>query len=272
MDTPPPDQPDFAAIKTKQQAAWASGDYAAVGSTLILMPELLCESMDVRSGWKVLDVAAGSGNASLAAARRGCRVTSTDYVPALLDRGRLRAQAEGLSIDFLEADAENLPFPDAAFDAVISTVGVMFAPNQDSAAAELFRVCKSSGKIGLGNWTPTGFVGQIFRCIGKYVPPAPGLKPPSLWGTGSRIEELFPQATIIDLQTKEFLFRSLSPEVWLEHFKTFYGPMQRTYAALDQPSQDALTKDLLALVATLNRADDGTMVLPSEYLEVVITK
>ena len=263
---------DFGAIKGRQQAAWASGDYAAVGSALVLMPEMLCEAMDVRSGWAVLDVAAGSGNGSLAAARRGCRVTSTDYVPSLLERGKARAEAEGLQIKFLEADAENLPFADGAFDAVMSTVGVMFAPNQERAAAEMFRVCKAGGKIGLGNWTPEGFVGRIFRCIGKYVPPVAGLKPPSVWGTEARLKELFPGAAAMAVVKKEFMFRSLSPEAWLDHFKTYYGPMYRTFAALDEAGRTGLTEDLLALVGSLNRAEDGTMVLPSEYLEVVISK
>ena len=263
---------DFGAVKVKQRAAWASGDYAAVGSALVLMPEMLCEAMDVRSGWKVLDVAAGSGNGSLAAARRGCWVTSTDYVPSLLERGMARAEAEGLRIAFLEADAENLPFGGEAFDAVMSTVGVMFAPHQERAAAEMLRVCKVGGKIGLGNWTPEGFVGRIFGCIGKYVPPMAGLKPPSIWGTESRLKVLFPSVAGMEVVRKEFMFRSLSPEAWLEHFKVFYGPMLRTFAALDEAGRAGLTKDLLGLVSELNRAGDGTMVLPSEYLEVVITK
>ena len=263
---------DFAAIKVKQQATWASGDYAAVGSALVLMAELLVEAMDVRSGWKVLDVAAGSGNASLAAARRGCWVTSTDYVPELLERGRVRAAAEGVRMEFQEADAEKLPFADGAFDAAMSTVGVMFAPDQERAAAEMFRVCRAGGKMGLANWTPAGFVGAIFRCIGKYLPPAAGLRPPSVWGTEERLRELFPAAAGMEIVRKEFIFRAPSPEAWLEHFKTYYGPMNRTYAALDEAGQAELTADLMDLVAGLNRAEDGTMVLPSGYLEVVITK
>ena len=263
--------PNLAAIKVKQQAAWSTGDYAEVGVTLVLMPELLCEAMDLRSGWRVLDVAAGSGNASLAAARRGCAVTSTDYVPSLLERGRARAAADGLEIAFQVADAENLPFENEAFDAVLSTVGVMFAPNQEQAAAELVRVCRPQGKIGLANWTPAGFVGQVFRCIARYMPPGAGLRPPMQWGTESRLKELFPGVTRLETQTKAFVFRSVSPEGWLEHFKTFYGPMNKTYAALDEAGRTGLTADLMALVASLNLADDGTMVVPSEYLEVVIT-
>ncbi len=264
--------PDYKAIKQKQQTTWASGDYAVVGTTLVLMAELLCEAMDVRSGWRVLDVAAGSGNASLAAARRGCRVTSTDFVPALLKRGAARADAEGLKIEFRDADAENLPFGDGEFDAALSTVGVMFAPNQPRAAAELLRVVKAGGKIGLACWTPAGFVGRSFQLMGKYVPPPSGLKPPTLWGTQTGLKELFAGAAKVEAQEKPFVFRSLSPEKWLEISRTYLGPMNRTFAALDDAGQAALTKDMLDLTSTLNRAEDGTMVLPSEYLEVVITK
>jgi len=264
--------PDFAAIKQRQQTAWSTGDYAAVGVTLVLMAELLCEAMDLRGGWRVLDVAAGSGNASLAAARRACRVTSTDYVPSLLETGKARAKAEGLRLEFAEADAENLPFGDGEFDAALSTVGVMFAPNQARAAAELARVVKDDGKIGLACWTPAGFVGQMFKLIGKYIPPVAGLRPPFVWGTEAGLQELFPGVTKIETTTKNFMFRSPSPEIWLEHFRTYYGPMNKTFAALDEAGQAGLTADVLALVGELNRAEDGTMVLGSEYLEIVITK
>ena len=266
------ERPDFAGIKVKQQATWASGDYAAVGVALPLMAELLCEAMDVRSGSRALDVAAGSGNASLAAARRGCRVLSTDYVPALLERGKMRAEADGLKIEFQVADAENLPFADGEFDAALSTVGVMFAPDQERTAAEMLRVVRAGGKIGLASWTPAGFVGQIFKCLGKYIPPAAGLRPPSRWGTEAGLRELFGSDVEIASTTRDFVFRSLSPERWLEHFKTYYGPMHKAFAFLDEAEQASLTADLLALVASLNRAGDGTMVLPSEYLEAVITK
>src|SRR6185312_5252970 len=189
--------PDFSAIKVKQQATWATGNYAVIGSSILIVPELLVEAMDIRSGWNVLDVAAGNGNASLAAARRWCKVTSTDYVPDLLERGKVRAAADGYTIDFQVADVENLPFADGTFDAVLSTFGVMFAPDQARSAAEMFRVCKPGGKIGLANWTPAGFVGQIFKTIGKYLPPPAGLKPPALWGTEDRLDELFPTASSI---------------------------------------------------------------------------
>jgi ubiquinone/menaquinone biosynthesis C-methylase UbiE len=270
---PAPDLEAFlGALKVKQQAAWASGDYAVVGNTIPLMAELLCEAMDVRSGWKVLDVAGGNGNATLAAARRGCEVTSTDYVPSLLEAGRRRVDSEGWKVAFQEADAENLPFAEHSFDAAISTVGVMFAPNQERAAAELFRVVRPGGKIGLANWTPAGFVGQMFKVLGKYLPPAAGVKPPSLWGTEARLKELFPAAAGIEVTARHFNFRSHSPERWLQGFRKFYGPMHKAFGALDEAGQTGLATDLLALVASLNRAQDGTMVVPSEYLEVVISR
>jgi ubiquinone/menaquinone biosynthesis C-methylase UbiE len=264
--------PELEALKARQQQAWSAGDYAVIGTGILLMAELLMEALDVRAGWNVLDVAAGNGNASLAAARRGCRVTSTDYVPALLDRGRARASAEGLRIDFQIADAENLPFDADRFDAVFSTVGVMFAPNQPRAAAELFRVTKPGGLIGLANWTPAGFVGQIFKILGKYLPPPAGAKPPSLWGTEAHLHEIFPQAEEIKITPKSFQFRSLSSAHWLETFRTYYGPMNKAFAALDEAKGEALSADLIALCDSLNRSGDSTLIMPSDYIEVVIRK
>ena len=264
---------DLGAIKARQQGAWSSGDYAIVGTTLQIVGEELCEALDVRSGQKVLDVAAGNGNVSLAAARRWCDVVATDYVPALLERARERANAEGLNIEFREADAEALPFPDDSFDIVVSTFGVMFTPDQDRAAAELIRVCKHGGKIGLANWTPEGFIGQLFKTIGKHVSPPPGAKSPALWGTRARIAELFePQAASIKSAQRNFVFRYRSPEHWLEVFKTYYGPVLKTFAALAPAAQAALQRDLTALVGQFNRPGDGSMVVPSEYLEIVITR
>jgi ubiquinone/menaquinone biosynthesis C-methylase UbiE len=264
---------DLNALKARQHGAWSSGDYAVVGATLQIVGEDLCEALDLRSGQKVLDVAAGNGNVTLAAARRWCDVTSTDYVPALLQRGRTRAAAEGWSIEFQEADAEALPFADATFDAVVSTYGVMFTPNQDKAAAEMLRVCKPGGKIGLANWTPEGFIGQVFKSIGKYLPPPAGAKSPALWGTRRRLEEMFgAAASAIKAEPRNVMFRYRSPEHFLEVFKTYYGPTLKAFAALDETGQRGLTTDLLALIATLNRAKDGTMVVPGEYLEVVISK
>ena len=267
-----PGQADLKALKLRQQAAWSSGDYALIGTTLQIVGEQLCETLDVHSGHRVLDVAAGNGNASLAAARRWCNVVATDYVPALLERGRERAAAERLDIEFREADAEALPFPDDSFDAVVSTFGVMFTPDQDRAAAEMTRVCKRGGKIGLANWTPEGFIGQVFKTIGKHVPPAPGAKSPALWGTQPRIEELFGANATISTAPRNFVFRYRSPEHWLEVFKTFYGPVLKTFAALPPDAQAALRHDLLALIERFNRAADGTMAVPSEYLEIVILR
>ncbi len=265
--------PDLSAMKTKQQAAWSSGDYAVVGSTLQIVGEELCEALDLRAGQTVLDVAAGNGNVTLAAARRWCEVTSTDYVPALLERGRVRAQADGLAVTFKVADAESLPFADASFDVVVSTFGVMFTPNQDQAASELLRVCKSGGKIGLANWTPDGFIGQLFKTLGKYLPPPAGAKSPALWGTQARITEMFGTGAVaIKAEPRHFTFRYRSPEHFLDVFKTYYGPMLKAFAALNETDQQSLRNDLLALIGRMNRAEDGTMVVPSEYLEIVIAK
>jgi ubiquinone/menaquinone biosynthesis C-methylase UbiE len=264
---------DLTAVKARQQGAWSSGDYAVVGTTLQIVGETLCEALDLRSGQKVLDVAAGNGNASLAAARRWCDVVSTDYVEALLDRARERAAAERLDIAFRDADAEALPFDDAHFDVVMSTFGVMFTPNQEQAAAELVRVCRHGGKIGLANWTPGGFIGQVFKTIGKHVAPPAGVKSPALWGTPVRIAELFERHALeTEAQVRQFVFRYRSPAHWLEVFKQYYGPVLKTFAALPAESQAALEDDLLALIEAFNRSGDGTMVVPSEYLEVVITR
>ncbi len=265
--------PDLAAIKSRQQAAWSSGNYAVVGATLQIVGEQLCEALDLRAGSKVLDVAAGNGMASLAAARRWCKVTSSDYVPALLECGRARAAADGFSIEFKEADAESLPFEDASFDAVVSTFGVMFTPNQGQAASELCRVCKRGGKIGLANWTPDGFIGQVFKTLGKYLPPPTGAKSPALWGTRAAIDEMLgSQASAIKAEPRIFNFRYSSPEHFLDVFKTFYGPMLKAFAALDATSQQDLHNDLYALIVRMNKSGDTTMVVPSEYLEVVITR
>ncbi|MEA2720992.1 MAG: hypothetical protein QOJ39_2856 [Candidatus Eremiobacteraeota bacterium] len=271
-DSPPP-QLDVKAVKARQQAAWSSGDYAVVGTTLQIVGEELCEALDIRSGSTVLDVAAGNGNASLAAARRWCDVVATDYVLALLDRARERAQAERLTLEFREADAEALPFADGSFDVVVSTFGVMFTPDQDRAAAELVRVCKPGGKIGLANWTPDGFIGQLFKTIGKHVPPPAGAKSPALWGTRARLGEFFePHGSSVKSAQRHFVFRYRSPQHWLDVFRTYYGPVLKAFAALEPPAQAALEHDLLGLIAQFNRSEDGTMVVPSEYLEVVIVR
>jgi ubiquinone/menaquinone biosynthesis C-methylase UbiE len=265
--------PDLEALKTRQHGAWSSGDYAVIGATLQIVGEELCEALDLRAGQRVLDVAAGNGNATLAAARRWCNVVSTDYVGALLERGRLRANADGLSVEFREADAEALPFDDASFDAVLSTYGVMFTPNQERAAAELIRVCKHGGKIGLANWTPEGFIGQLFKTLGKHLPPPAGARSPALWGTEARIKEMFgPAASHIRAERRHFVFRYRSPEHFVEIFKTYYGPVLKAFAALDATNQEALKQDILALINSMNRSGDRTMVLPGEYLEIIVTR
>lgn len=265
--------PDFAAIKSRQQAAWASGDYARIGVTLQIVGERLAETMDLPAGATALDVAAGNGNVTLALARRGVDVVSTDYVGALLQRGRARAEAEGLPAMFREADAEALPFADGAFHAVASTFGVMFAPDQETAAKELVRVTRSGGRIGLANWTPGGFIGELFRLIGRHVPPPPGVEPPSRWGDRAWIEATFgPSAAEIAFETRQFVFRYASPRTGLDEFRTFYGPVLKAFAALDAEGQAALARDFLALVSRFDTAIDGTMRVPSDYAEIVVTK
>lgn len=263
---------DFAAIKGRQQAVWSSGDYALIGTTLQIVGEHLCEAVDLRSNEKVLDVAAGNGNATLAAAHRFADVTSTDYVPALLDRARERAAAERLTIAFQHADAENLPFADASFDVVLSTFGVMFTPDQARAAAELVRVCRRGGRIGLANWTPDGFIGRLFKLIGKYVAPPAGVRSPALWGSREHLALLFGSNGEVATTSRMFTFRYKSAAHWIEMFRTWYGPVLKTFAALDPPAREALTADLEALIDEFNMAGDGTMVVPGEYLEVVVTR
>ena len=261
---------DLVALKLKQQATWSSGDYAVVGTTLQIVGETLAEAMDLQAGWRVLDVAAGNGNATLAAARRGCEVTSTDYVGALLRRGQARAEADGLQVQFREADAEDLPFEDGAYDAVMSTFGVMFTPSQERAAGELARVCRSGGRIGLANWTPAGFIGELFKVVGRYLPSPAGVKPPSLWGTEDRLHALFEgRVASFEALRKHYVFRYRSPVHWLDSFRTYYGPIHKAFGALDAPGQEGLAKELLALAERFNRAS-GSMAVPSEYLEVVI--
>ncbi len=266
-------RPDYGAIKTKQQLMWAAGNYAKVGSTLQLSGELLCESLGLSAGQSVLDVAAGNGNASLAAARRFCRVTSTDYVQELLDQSQARAQAEGVEINYQIADAENLPFHDNLFDNVVSTFGVMFAPNQVQSAAELLRVCKPAGKIGLANWTPDSFIGQLFKTIGRYAPPPAGVQSPALWGTKEFVDQNFSaQAQSIDIVSRDFAFRYLSAEHWLEVFRTYYGPTYKAFNSLTSEEQVALAADIIELLNRFNVATDGTLNVPSTYLEIVVTK
>ena len=263
--------PNYVAIKEKQQATWSAGDYGRIGVTLQISGEQLCEALDLPAGARVLDVAAGNGNASLAAARRFCDVVSTDYVPALLVQGKARAQAEGFELEFRSADAENLPFDDASFDYVVSTFGVMFTPDQAQAASELVRVCRPGGAIGLASWTPESFIGELFRTIGKHVPPPAGLDSPARWGTETFIREHLGQQTgDVSVTEREFVFRYLSPEHWLDVFTTWYGPTLKAFEGA--AASDVLRDDVLALIARHNTATDGSMRVPSAYLEAVVRR
>jgi len=268
-----PAAPDYTAIKQRQQATWASGDFAVIGTTLQIVGESLAEAADIRAGERVLDVAAGNGNATLAAARRFAEVTSTDYVPELLDKGRVRAAAEGLLVDFRIADAEDLPFEDGSFDAALSTFGAMFTPDHARPAREMLRVVRGGGRIGLANWTPRGFIGQLFKVIGNYIPAPKGLKSPALWGTEPHIVELFgAQAADIRMVRKYFNFRYHSAAHWVQIFRDYYGPTHKVFAALDHAGQRELETDITALLNRYNIAGPASLVVPGEYLEVVIER
>jgi SAM-dependent methyltransferase len=265
--------PNFAAIKQKQQATWASGDFAVVGTTLQIVGETLAEAADVRAGEAVLDVAAGNGNATLAAARRFARVTSTDYVPSLLEKGRLRAEAEALDVAFQVADAEALPFADASFDVALSTFGVMFTPDQQRSAGELARVVRPGGRIAMANWTPDGLIGRLFRVIGAHLPPPAGLRSPALWGTEARLRELFGRdAAAMRCERRVFNFRYHSVAHFVQVFRDYYGPTHKAFAALPGQAGEALENDIAALLLELNVAGPSSLVVPAEYLEVVITR
>jgi ubiquinone/menaquinone biosynthesis C-methylase UbiE len=264
---------DFTAIKNRQQTTWASGDYAVIGTTLQIVGEQLAEACDLRWDERVLDVAAGNGNATLAAARRGCRVTSTDYVPELLERAAERARAEHLDVEFQAADAEALPFADASFDAVLSTFGVMFTPDHALAAHELARVCRPGGRIGLANWTPNGFIGQLFKVIGRHVSPPPGLQPPSLWGTEAHLREIFAdRIAALDITPRVFNFRYRSPAHFIEVFRTWYGPVHKAFGTLAPDKAKALEQDMTDLMKQMNSGGRNALVVASEYLEIVITR
>jgi len=273
LTTPTNPHTDLTALKSRQQTAWASGDYAVIGTTLQIVGELLAEACDLRWDERVLDVAAGNGNATLAAARRGCKVVSTDYVSTLLDRGAERARAERLDVEFRVADAESLPFEDASFDAVLSTFGVMFAPDQARAASELARVCRPGGRIGLANWTPEGFIGQLFKTLGRQLPPPAGVQPPSLWGVEAHLHSLFGKhAAAIAVTPRIFNFRYRSAAHFIDVFRTWYGPVHKGFAALPPDKASALGRDLTDLLNSMNRAGEGSLVVGSEYLEIVVTR
>jgi len=262
---------DLAAVKGRQQATWSSGDYAVIGTTLQLVGENLCEAVDVAAGSAVLDVAAGNGNASLAAARRGAAVVATDYVDTLLAQAARRAEAEGLVLHTRQADAEALPFDDATFDTVLSTFGVMFTPNPPQSGAELVRVCRPGGRIALANWTPEGFIGQMFKIVGAHVPPPAGVPSPLAWGTEQRVAELLPGADVA-VTRRHFTFRYRSAEDWFDSFRTYYGPLLKAWEALDEGGRASLRSQLVDLVDGANRTQGGAMAVDSEYLEVVAVR
>lgn len=271
LDVPP--VADLPSVRRRHQAIWASGNFSTIGTTLQIVGESLAEAVDLRAGERVLDVAAGNGNATLAAARRFAKVTSTDYVQSLLDNGRERAQAEGQDVDFQLADAEDLPFPDASFDVALSTFGVMFTLDHPRAAQEMLRVVREGGRIGMANWTPEGFIGRLFRIMASHVPPAAGLQPPPLWGTQAYLEQLFgTQAAEIRCARRSFNFRYRSAAHWLQVFRDFYGPTHKAFAALTGPQQHALEADITRLLEEMNVAGKGSLVVPSDYLEIVITR
>ncbi|HEX6790277.1 MAG TPA: class I SAM-dependent methyltransferase [Candidatus Krumholzibacteria bacterium] len=264
---------DYRAIKTRQQATWSTGDYGRVGVRLQIVGESLCEAVDVRAGEHVIDVAAGNGNASLAAARRLALVTSTDYVPELLAQGRKRAEAEGLAMQTWVADAEELPFAAGAFDVALSTFGVMFAPDQERAASEMLRVVRPGGRIGLANWTPDGFIGEFFKLVGRFAPPPAGVRPPAQWGTETRLVELFgPYASDIRAERKQFVWREHSAQSWIDTFRTYYGPVHRAFLSLDENGQRELNDAMLELLNRLNRGGNDSLLIPGDYLEVVIRR
>jgi ubiquinone/menaquinone biosynthesis C-methylase UbiE len=268
-----PQAPDLRAIKQRQQKAWSTGDYGKIGVTLVLMAEMLCEAVDLYPGAKVLDVACGNGNTALAAARRFGEVVGLDYVASLLEEGKERARAEGLRIDFREGDAEDLPFQDGSFDVVLSTLGAMFAPDQERVAGELLRVLKPGGKIGMANWSPDSFVGELFRTMGKHVPPPAGLKPPFLWASQERLGELFAgNLSELRAERRTFVYRFPSAEYYVEYMRDYYGPMSKAFEALDEEGQQGLHRDLVELVERYNRSGEEAAVWPADYLEVVATK
>jgi SAM-dependent methyltransferase len=272
-DTLEAPKPDLAAVKQRQQQAWASGDFAVVAARIVLVAEQLCDTADLHAGWRVLDVATGSGNAAIAAARLGCTAVGVDYVPALLEQGRLRAAAEGLDVELLEGDAESLPFPDASFDAVTSVFGAMFAPDHEGAASELLRVCRPGGTIALASWTPDGFIGELFRTTASHVPPPAGVPSPMLWGTEHHLRGLFGEAVCsLEVAERTFTWRFRSAEDFVSFFRTWYGPTLRAFAALEGAAHDALERDLVALARRFDRLSTDAIAIPATYTEAVAVR
>ena len=262
--------PDLAAVKLRQQQAWASGNYAAVAARIQPIAEYLVDAADLAAGQTVLDVATGSGNAALAAARSGGEVTGLDYVPGLLERARARAAAEGFDIEFIDGDAENLPFADASFDAVLSVLGVMFTADQERGASELLRVTRPGGTIALANWTPSSFIGEMFRTVARHVPPPAGVRSPLEWGTEPRLAELLGDGTAeLLVRPRTYVFRFHSPDAFVDFFRVNYGPVYTAFAKLDAAGRGHLARDLAELAATHSRSTGPSVAIPSEYLEVV---
>jgi SAM-dependent methyltransferase len=261
---------DHGTVTARQQAAWAPADFARIGALGTIHAELLCETLDIHPGERVLDVAAGNGAAAVAAARRWADVIAVDLVDHVLDSARRIADACGLQLETQLADAQDLPFEDDTFDVVMSTFGSMFAPDQQAVADEAIRVCRPCGRIGLAAWVPASLIGDVVKVTGRYVPMPAGLRPPTEWGTEDRIRELFRnRINSLRIITRQFTFRYRSPHHMLEHFCRWDGPTQVAFDALDADGQQRLSADLLEVCATYNRATDGTLVAPNDYLEVV---
>jgi len=261
-------------IKQRQQSIWAAGDFSMIATPTTIVGERLCEAVDLRAGQRVLDIATGSGNTALAAARRYCEVTGIDFVPSLLERARERATAERLDIDFREGDAESLPFPDASFDVVLSTFGVMFAPDQARAAAELLRVCRPGGKIGLTTWPPEGFIFELQRTSARYSPPPPeGFQSPVLWGTEKRLRELLGDGvSSLSLTRLTLLMRHTSVDEWLQFTRNYLGPVRQLVESLDPERQRAIGCEVASLAHAHNRSGDATMAVPAQYVEVIAVR
>jgi ubiquinone/menaquinone biosynthesis C-methylase UbiE len=265
--------PDLAAVKTRQQAAWSSGDFHVVAARITLVAEHLADTADLHAGWRVLDVATGSGNAAISAARHGARAVGVDYVPSLLERGRARAAAEGLDVELLEGDAEALPFEDASFDAVTSVFGCMFAPDHAKAASELVRVVRPGGTIALASWTPEGFIGELFRTTAAHVPPPAGVRSPMLWGTEGHLRDLFgDEIASLEVAERTFTFRAESPEAFVDMFRTWYGPTLKAFESLDGPGQQALELDLVQLARRWDRLGTDAIAIPATYTEAVAVR
>jgi ubiquinone/menaquinone biosynthesis C-methylase UbiE len=265
--------PDLAQVKQRQQQMWASGDFHAVATLIQPVADTLCDSVDLQAGWRVLDVATGSGNAAIAAARCGCDVVGVDYVPALLARGRRRAEAEGVTVEFLEGDAEAIPFPDGGFDAALSVFGSMFAPDHGQAAAELLRVVRPGGRIGLATWIPDGFIGEMLKTVAAHVPPPAGVPSPILWGSQPYLAELFGEdVESLDCTERTFTFRFRSAEAFVDYFRTYYGPTVKAFEAVGDDGASALTAGLVELVRRYAGTGSGVVAIPATWLETVAVR